>query len=87
MLTMLVGVITRTGLAFGSKYPSVPIDMAIVGWITVFIVPVAIFLNYRLFTFEQELVDRSAVQRKFNQPAEKISAEAREHTSVDNIKL
>jgi hypothetical protein len=50
MLAMIVGIITRVALSLGSKFPQLPLNMTVVIWVTVLIVPLAILLNFRLFT-------------------------------------
>ncbi|MBV9658018.1 MAG: hypothetical protein JO295_07900 [Verrucomicrobia bacterium] len=87
MLTMMIGVITRVGLAFGNKYPQIPLEMTIVTWVTALIVPVAILLNFRLFTLELESLDHRTVEKALNKPIVEMTAQAKENTEVDDIKL
>jgi len=87
MIAMLVGVITRTALAFASKFQGAQIQVNMVCWVTVILVGLAILLNFRLFTLELETMDSSAVKNKLNQPAQTLSTEAKAHSKVDDIKL
>lgn len=87
MLTMLVGVITRTALAFASKFSAVQLQMPIVIWVTIALVVLAILLNFRLFTLELAFNNRRAVEEKINEAAKELAAQAKENTRVDNIAL
>jgi hypothetical protein len=87
MLTMMVGVITRVGLALGNKYPQLPLQMGIITCVTLVIVVLAIILNFRLFTLELDALDRRAVEKTVYQPVVDVMTQAKENAEVDNIKL
>jgi hypothetical protein len=87
MLVMLVGVITRTALAFASKFDVVTLHMPMVTWVTIALVTGAAILNFRLFTLELESLDRKTVADRLNAPAMQLSAQAASANQVDGISV
>jgi hypothetical protein len=87
MLVMFVGVITRTALAFASKFENATLQMPMVTWVTVALVAAAIALNFRLFTLELESLDRNTVEDRLNAPAKQLSAQAASTSRIDGINV
>jgi hypothetical protein len=88
MVTMIVGVITRTAIAFSTAFPAISIEVAAVELVTVVAVLAALFFNFRLFTAQlTEVITREQVRQAINEPALELTEKAKQNTKVDDIKL
>lgn len=88
MLTMIVGIITRTAIAFANQFPSAaPLSFTFLVYITCGLVICAIGFNFRLFTLELKTIDRAEVEQRVNAPAVELSGQAASLTQVDGINL
>ena len=88
MVTMIVGVITRTAIAFGRAFPTISMELAVVEIVTIAAVLAALFFNFRLFTAQlTEIITREQVRQAINEPALELAEKAKQHSTVDDVKL
>lgn len=88
MITMIVGIMTRTALVLSNQFPSTPaLKFELVAPVTCVLVLCAVCLNFRLFTLELKSVDRNEVVQRLNAPAVELSKQAANLTKEDGINL
>jgi len=88
MVTMIVGIVTRTVLAFADQFsPIAPLQLGFLGTVTCALVVFAIGLNFRLFTLELQSIDRKEVEERINAPTAELSERAASLYKVDGINL
>lgn len=88
MGTMIVGVIVMIAIAFGNEFPqAATLSVPVLAGVTGIIVLLAVFLNFRLFMLSLDAVDREKVKQTLEKPVVQLTAEAKQGTSVDNVRL
>lgn len=88
MGTVIVGIIVMIALAFGTEFQgTAKLNIPVLAGVTLPVVVLAVILNFRLFMLSLEAVDREKVKQTLEEPIVRLTEEAKQGTSVDNVKL
>lgn len=88
MITMIVGIVTRTALAFADQFSSVaPLQLGFLGVVTCGLVVCAIGFNFRLFTLELAVLSREQIRDRLSEPVREMAEQARENNEASGVKL
>lgn len=88
MITMIVGIVTRTALAFADQFSSAaPLQLGFLGVVTCALVACAIGFNFRLFTLELAVLSREQIRERLGEPVREMAEQARENSEASGVKL
>jgi hypothetical protein len=88
MITMIIGIVTRTALAFADQFSSAaPLQLGFLGVITCALVLCAIGFNFRLFTLELAVLSREQIRERLSEPVREMAEQARENNEASGVKL
>ncbi|WP_138086548.1 hypothetical protein [Phragmitibacter flavus] len=87
MLTMIVGVIARSMLALYPTTPSLQLDMTLVKWVTIALVVIAVFSNFRLFMIQIDSTSPAKIQKEFDKNADQMSEQAKTGNQASGVRV